>query len=174
MNRKEKLDAANLAYRDRLFEFCEQLKLAVNHNQQELERIGAMTKPTRETMRAELARAMGYKVRQWATGQFQLLDPSEKSDYNFWGTEKAAWESAPNPFTDAAASRALVEWLRQQPNRISSRFIAEIFHMKWPELPIFISAERMDIHMIWGLLSLPLETIALAAWRAIQETSQNP
>lgn len=133
-----------------------------------------MDEPTRETMRAELAKAMGYNVIKDGT-YFYLLDRHSSREENADGyavgstCEAGAWMSAPDPFTDPAASRALVEWLRQQPNRISSTFIAEIFHMKWPELPIFIFAERMDIHMIWGLLSLPLETIALAAWRVIQE-----
>ena len=79
-----------------------------------------MTPEQQLTIRAELARRMGYFVLPVGTPnhwhyQLQLPDASK---YQRWReTESEAWADAPDPFTNAEDKDALVEWLAADDER---------------------------------------------------------
>lgn len=115
--------------------------------------------PTEAEMRADLARAMGWRptivFSDGARNGQQLSKP-------------------PNPFTDPAAMRALVEWIDADDERWgrfdTALLEALIVAGKWPG-----PGARDNEHLSLGeqyrraFLAAPLPIIARAAWEAIQE-----
>ena len=127
--------------------------------------------PAREQMRFDLARAMSYTVQE--VGElgkycYQLANPSNMEPrYHQWRrTEAEAWADAPDPFTGHADCHALVAWLlKTQSEPIKYQFISEIF-ADWSDGEI--NDRDWEEMVMVGLLASP-ETIAAAAWQAIQE-----
>lgn len=127
-----------------------------------------MTEPTREQMRADLARAMGITEEQW---QHKCKAENHSNDEGFWCYDcciaiEESPKVAPDPFTSAADKDALVEWICKNIETLRQKFIAELCGMiglkqNW-------QLDRYDEYDLMILLTAPLETVALAAWRAIQ------
>lgn len=100
-----------------------------------------MTEQQRLTIRAELARRMGWKLAHHGYG----LSP----DYPAVPQPRAL----PDPFTDAAAMRELVKWLAKNEEAAIEKFHRELQEIVEPS-PICI-------------LIAPLSVITLAAARAL-------
>ena len=114
-----------------------------------------MTEPTREQMRADLARAMG-----WKEGSVVWFSPDN-------GNAICVEDEPPDPFTSAVDKDALVKWICKDIETLRQKFIAELCGMvglkqNW-------QLDRYDEYDLMILLTAPLETVAFAAWRAIQE-----
>ena len=116
-----------------------------------------MTTPTRAEMREALARAMGWTGLRWMKSQI-----FEKRE-DLWGLRPGedgqVMRKAPNPFTNAADKDKLVKWLAADDARWY-KFKKEILS-DWIESP--------EQEVVRFVFTAPLETISLAAWRAIQE-----
>ncbi len=103
-----------------------------------------MTTPTRAEMCADLARAMGWTAKSHFPDSFQP---------HFWiAPSGRTFEVPPDPFTSAEHNRKLVEWLATDGAR-------------WKEFK-----QKLLINFT---LTAPLETIAEAAWRAIQSEASD-
>jgi len=123
-----------------------------------------MTIPTRDKMRADLACAMGWKVIRTSRG-FMPISPEGYAQLNY-KTEDFAWATMPDPFTNAADNRALVEWLAEQSPVAWGNFTGCLIDAAIP----FHVQPYADWEMVCrAVLTAPIETIAEAAWRAIQE-----
>lgn len=159
------------------------------------------TTPTRAQMREDLARAMGWiglrlmksqmfneredlwGLRPGEAGQVMRKAPdpftsaadnralgwTEKSHFpdsfqpHFWIAPSGRTnQSPPDPFTSAEANRKLVEWLATQSGEVQRVFV----------LTLRDEVIERDICYELALLTAPLETIAEAAWRAIQEEAK--
>lgn len=116
------------------------------------------TETTREQMRDDLARAMGWT-----------------RDNGLWGHPLSEWKYAfpPDPFESAADSRALVAWLALPENwRIWNQFFDKLKHLvdiesTWIDGytgPVYSSSD------VKAIMTAPLPVIAEAAWGAIQPT----
>jgi len=116
-----------------------------------------MTTPTRAEICADLACAMGWKVIKTNSG-FMPISPEGHAQLNY-KTEDFAWATMPDPFTNAADNRALVEWLAQDNARWTAFYRILEDALKIPE------GEMRAWRAMW-LLTAPLETIAEAAWPA--------
>jgi len=127
--------------------------------------------PTRDKMRADLARAMGYRIEaqlfQGHIPYFELLSPQggecvepyedESGINDLAATEEEAWKYAPNPFTNADDKDALVKWLAADDARWKE--------FKQELLSDWVSSPEQDV--VRFVLTAPLETIAEAAFFAI-------
>lgn len=107
----------------------------------------AATETTREQMREELARAMGWTLCHHGYG----ISPDAEV--------VPQPRQLPNPFTSAADSRALVAWLAAD-NERWSEFRQEL-------VSIWVSVNGDDL--LRFTLTAPLPVIADAAWQVIQE-----
>lgn len=120
----------------------------------------AATETTREQMREELARAMGWTLCHHGYG----ISPDAEV--------VPQPRQLPNPFTSAADSRALVAWLALPENwRIWNQFFDKLKHLvdiesTWIDGytgPVYSSSD------VKAIMTAPLPVIAEAAWQAIQE-----
>lgn len=118
------------------------------------------TMPKRAEMCADLARAMGWKVIQTSRG-FMPISPEGDAQLNY-KTEDFAWATMPDPFAYAADNRALVAWLAEDDARWKE--------FKQELLSDWASSPEQDV--VRFALTAPLETIAEAAWQAIQEEAK--
>ena len=116
-----------------------------------------LTTEQKQHICAELARRMGWTPptsydAPWPERFLYWLSPDGQSNQ----------EEAPDSFTDAAASRALVEWLRKDECRFYD--FAEILI----EVEMKLPRQQMDWQeIVIAAMTAPLETIALAAARAL-------
>lgn len=138
-----------------------------------------MTIPTRDKMRADLARAMGYRIEaqlfQGHIPYFELLSPQggecvepyedESGINDLAATEEEAWKYAPDPFANADDKDALVKWLAEQSPVVWGNFTGCLIDAAIP----FHVQPYADWEMVCrAVLTAPLEILAEAAWRAIQ------
>ncbi len=128
------------------------------------------TMPKRAEMCADLARAMGWKVIQTSRG-FMPISPEGDAQLNY-KTEDFAWATMPDPFAYAADNRALVEWLLSEDSDAQFNeivFLTELMrnytYLWQPGKVEFNAVEVRGI--IFRVLTAPLETITLAAARAL-------
>lgn len=119
-----------------------------------------MTTPARAEMRADLARAMGWaNITKVGTG----FPPGMEVGFD---DER---EPIPDPFTNAADKDKLVVWLTEQSPVVWGNFTGCLIDAA---IPFDIQAYA-DWEMVCrAVLTAPLETIAEAAWRAIQEEAR--
>lgn len=133
-----------------------------------------MTPEQQLTIRAELARRMGYFVLPVGTPnqmndrrirfiwhyQLQLPDASK---YQRWReTESEAWADAPDPFTNAEDKDALVAWLAADDDRWLP-FKKEL-RLEWVAST---SPRAASLDYERWMLTLPCEVIVIAAARAL-------
>lgn len=109
----------------------------------------AATETTREQMREELARAIGWTQGKASGVWFSPPDSPELCVYNV----------PPNPYDSTEDSRALVAWLAAD-NERWSEFRQEL-------VSIWVSVNGDDL--LRFTLTAPLPVIADAAWQVIQE-----
>lgn len=129
-----------------------------------------MTEQRRLTIRAELARRMGWipedavATEQWEIGSLDFtMKPSWRSPSGLRG-----FKFPPDPFTNAEDNRALVEWLAADDARWLQFDDRLLIALSLQPLPAYDSGnpgfQRM---MRQQILTAPLETITLAAARAL-------
>jgi len=124
-----------------------------------------MTPEQQLTIRAELARRMGYFVLPVGTPnhwhyQLQLPDASK---YQRWReTESEAWADAPDPSTNAEDKDALVAWLAADDDRWLP-FKKEL-RLEWVAST---SPRAASLDYERWMLTLPCEVIVIAAARAL-------
>lgn len=115
-----------------------------------------MTIPTRDKMRADLARAMG-----WTVTDACVLHPSpERCWFSSDGRFKHQ-DDPPDPFANADDSREMVKWLAQD----DARWV-KFYYALEDSLKVIVG----DLTFERGrkVMTAPLPVIAEAAWRAIQ------
>lgn len=130
---------------------------------------GATEPASRDTMRADLARAMGWTNIRWHTSDSVSAKPLDNA-FAVVGTAPNGQHfiELPDPFTDAADSRALVAWLRSEAS--SQVFDDEIFASaicKKLDLSKEEFTYRDVMKTFWDAMTAPLPVIADAAWRAV-------
>lgn len=140
----------------------------------------AFTAEQKRHICAELARRRGYSVVKDGT-YFYLLDAHGGREENADGypvastCEDGAWADAPNPFTDAAASRALVEWATESDRRSADFFKALCILLDI--IPTWIEGYSGPVYSpseVKRIMTAPLETIARAAYQAITAQASLP
>ena len=120
-----------------------------------------MTKQRQMEIRADLARAMGWTERH---KDYPIAPVGHILHDDYPSGKLYGW---PNPFTSADDSRALLEWLAAD----DERFLAfrKEFLRKWSLIWLTVPSEQalsLGYYEKW-LLTLPLETIAIAAAKAL-------
>jgi len=127
-----------------------------------------MTEQQQRAANAELARRMGYTVKI-VSGKFGLWrchkPNGESQSVCAHISESQAWFSAPDYFTDPAASRELVTWLAKQEVIIKRRFIANL-HPGLSDACVFNDAP-IDEDMILEAMTAEPSVIARAACKAL-------
>lgn len=117
----------------------------------------------RLTIRAELARRMGWTINEMRLGHFCLIAPDGSYRDCFHSEPEDVWECEwlPDPFTNAAASRELVVWLYTQNVGISSSFSEAL----WKALSLDHEDHRWDV--VREIISAEPSVIARAACKAL-------
>ena len=129
-------------------------------------------KPTEAEMCAELARVMFPDAIEIYIGQFQSDTGVEICLPQPATTSGTRWVKF-NPFTDAADKDALVAWLAEDDARWFVFIRKLIGLINWPAQSPQQTTDATFAKVVSDvryLMTADCETIALAAWRAIQKT----
>lgn len=122
-----------------------------------------LTEQQKQHICAELARAMGW---DFIASSSEIALPGDGEWYTPFG--RAYGNEPPDPFTDAAASRALVEWATESDRRSADFFKALCILLDI--IPTWIEGYSGPVYSpseVKRIMTAPLETIALAAARAL-------
>lgn len=122
-----------------------------------------LTEQQKQHICAELARAMGW---DFIASSSEIALPGDGEWYTPFG--RAYGNEPPDPFTDAAASRALLIWLGQQSDAIMDMFANGLML----SLKETCDAAKSGDGVFWGneiiaLMTAPLEAIVQAACAAL-------